>query len=75
MTKYRNKALDKETRELLDQKIRDIYQENSYQVEALTVMPNHVYLKAVMPPWLSVTVLIKKLKGTTTRWLLLRRNY
>lgn len=69
MTKYRNKALDKKTRELLDQKIRDICQENSCQVKALTVMPNHVHLKAVMPPWLSVTVLIKKLKGTTARWL------
>ena len=52
-----------------DQKIRDICQENSCQVEALTVMPNHVHLEVVMPPWLSVTVLIKKLKGTTARWL------
>lgn len=69
VTKYRNKALDKETRKLLDQKIRDICQENSCQVEALTVMPNHVHLEVVMPPWLSVTVLIKKLKGTTARWL------
>lgn len=69
VTKYRNKALDKETRKLLDQKIGDICQENSCQVEALTVMPNHVHLEVVMPPWLSVTVLIKKLKGTTARWL------
>lgn len=50
VTKYRNKAFDEATRKLLDQKIRDICQENSCQVEALTVMPNHVHLEVVMPP-------------------------
>ena len=59
--------LDQECRELLDQKIREILADNSCQVEALTVMPNHVHLEVVMPPWMSVTVLIKKLKGTTAR--------
>lgn len=69
VTKYRNKALDQETRQMLDQKIREILEENSCKAEALTVMPNHVHLEVVMPPWMSVTVLIKKLKGTTARWL------
>lgn len=69
VTKYRKKVLDQECRELLDQKIREILADNSCQVEALTVMPNHVHLEVVMPPWMSVTVLIKKLKGTTARWL------
>jgi len=68
-TKYRNQALTSEIREMLDQKIRKICAENSCQVEALTIMPNHVHLEVVMPPWISVTVLIKKLKGTTARWL------
>lgn len=67
VTKYRKKVLDQECRELLDQKIREILADNSCQVEALTVMPNHVHLEVVMPPWMSVTVLIKKLKGTTAR--------
>ena len=69
VNKYRNKALDQETRQMLDQKIREILEENSCKAEALTVMPNHVHLEVVMPPWMSVTVLIKKLKGTTARWL------
>lgn len=69
VTKYRNKALDQETRQMLDQRIREILEENSCKAEALTVMPNHVHLEVVMPPWMSVTVLIKKLKGTTARWL------
>ena len=69
VTKYSNKALDQETRQMLDQKIREILEENSCKAEALTVMPNHVHLEVVMPPWMSVTVLIKKLKGTTARWL------
>ena len=69
VTKYRNKALDQETRQMLDRKIREILEENSCKAEALTVMPNHVHLEVVMPPWMSVTVLIKKLKGTTARWL------
>ena len=69
VTKYRNNALDQETRQMLDQKIREILEENSCKAEALTVMPNHVHLEVVMPPWMSVTVLIKKLKGTTARWL------
>lgn len=68
-TKYRNKALDQETRQMLDRKIREILEENSCKTEALTVMPNHVHLEVAMPPWMSVTVLIKKLKGTTARWL------
>ena len=69
VTKYRNKALDQETRQMLDQRIREILEENSCKAEALTVMPNHVHLEVVMPPWMSVTVLIKKLKGTTARQL------
>lgn len=69
VTKYSNKALDQETRQMLDQKIREMLEENSCKAEALTVMPNHVHLEVVMPPWMSVTVLIKKLKGTTARWL------
>lgn len=69
VTKYRNKALDHETRRMLDRKIREILEENSCKAEALTVMPNHVHLEVAMPPWMSVTVLIKKLKGTTARWL------
>ncbi|WP_270482183.1 IS200/IS605 family transposase [Lactobacillus crispatus] len=69
VTKYRNKALTSEIRAMLDQKIREICKENSCEVEALAVMPNHVHLEVVMPPWMSVTVLIKKLKGTTARWL------
>lgn len=69
VTKYRNKALDQETRQMLDQKIREMLEENSCKAEVLTVMPNHVHLEVVMPPWMSVTVLIKKLKGTTARWL------
>lgn len=69
VTRYSNKALDQETRQMLDQKIREILEENSCKAEALTVMPNHVHLEVVMPPWMSVTVLIKKLKGTTARWL------
>ena len=69
VTRYSNKALDQETRQMLDQKIREMLEENSCKAEALTVMPNHVHLEVVMPPWMSVTVLIKKLKGTTARWL------
>lgn len=80
VTKYRNQALTSEIREMLDQKIRKICAENSCQVEALTIMPNQVHLEVVMPPWISVTVLIKKLKGTTARWLFkqkpeLRRSF
>ena len=80
VTKYCNQALTSEIREMLDQKIRKICAENSCQVEALTIMPNHVHLEVVMPPWISVTVLIKKLKGTTARWLFkqkpeLRRSF
>lgn len=54
---------------MLDLKIREILEENSCKAEALTVMPNHVHLEVAMPPWMSVTVLIKKLKGTTALWL------
>ncbi|MCO0808110.1 IS200/IS605 family transposase, partial [Lactobacillus helveticus] len=47
VTKYRNQALTSEIREMLDQKIRKICAENSCQVEALTIMPNHVHLEVV----------------------------
>ncbi|MGN1407311.1 IS200/IS605 family transposase [Lactobacillus sp.] len=69
-TKYQNQALQGTVVvNSLKNKILSICKENGYTVKALEIMPNHVHILISAPPTVSVTVMVKKLKGITAKWL------
>lgn len=70
VTKYRNHAFnnDKIVNALKD-KLLEIAKDNGYTIEAMEIMPNHVHLLISAKPKVSVTVMVKKLKGITGKWL------
>ncbi|WP_334117256.1 IS200/IS605 family transposase [Ligilactobacillus sp.] len=69
VTKYRNKALTPQIQEALKDKLLEIAKENEVTVEAMEIMPNHVHILVSAKPKLSITVMIKKFKGITGKWL------
>lgn len=70
VTKYRVHAFntDKVVNALKD-KLLEIAKDNGYTIEAMEIMPNHVHLLISAKPKVSITVLVKKLKGITGKWL------
>ena len=72
VTKYRKHVLSKQIREDLKQMINKIMQDNDCKIEALEIMPNHVHMLMAVPPKVSLTGLVKQLKGTTARKLYLK---
>lgn len=80
VTKYQNRALTPEIQVRLKEKLLDIAKENEIAIEAMEIMPNHVHLLVSAKPRTSVTVMVKKLKGITGKWLFerfpeLRRSF
>lgn len=66
-TKYRNKGFTTEMQKYLKSYILSILKDNNCIGKAIEVMPNHVHLLLQMPPSLSVTMIMKKIKGATAR--------
>lgn len=69
VTKYRNKALTSQIQKALKDKLLEIAKENEVTVESMEIMPNHVHILVSAKPKLSITVMIKKFKGITGKWL------
>ena len=69
VTKYRNPALTNEIQKAIKDKLLTIAQDNEYNIEALELMPDHVHILISAKPKVSVTVIVKKLKGITGKWL------
>ena len=69
VTKYRECAFDESIQNSLKNKLLEIANENDYKIEALEIMPNHVHVLISAKPKVSITVIVKKLKGITGKWL------
>lgn len=69
VTKYRTQALTNEIQNALKDELLEIAQENEITIEAMEIMPNHVHLLVSAKPKVSVTVMVKKFKGITGKWL------
>lgn len=70
VTKYREKAFNSdEIINALKNKLLEIADENEITIEAMEIMPNHVHLLVSAKPKMSVTIMVKKLKGITGKWL------
>ena len=66
-TKYRNKWMTVEREEEIKQILHDIALENGFTIEHIEIgVDNHIHLLVSAPPKLSVTVILKCLKGTSS---------
>lgn len=70
VTKYRNKAFtNTEIVDALKDRFYFIANKNGFRIEAIEIMPNHVHLLVSAKPKLSITDIVKNLKGNSSRWL------
>ena len=73
-TKYRNKWMTADIEEEVKQLLRDIAAENGFEIDHIEIgLDDHVHMLVSAPPKLSVTVIVKCLKGTSS-FRLLRRH-
>lgn len=70
VTKYRDKAFTPEIQQALKTKLVEIANDNGYTIQAIEVLENHVHILISAKPFVSVTVMIKKLKGISGLWLI-----
>lgn len=69
VTKYRDKAFDPIIQKALKEKLIEIANDNDYTIQAIEVLENHVHLLISAKPVVSITVMVKKLKGISALWL------
>ena len=73
-TKYRNKWMTADIEEEVKQLLRDIAAENGFEIDHIEIgLDDHVHTLVSAPPKLSVTVIVKCLKGTSS-FRLFRRH-
>ena len=73
-TKYRNKWMTADIEEEVKQLLRDIAAENGFEIDHIEIgLDDHVHMLVSAPPKLSVTVIVKCLKGTSS-FRLFRRH-
>jgi len=66
-TKYRNKWMTSAIEEEIKQLLRDIADENGFSIQHIEVgLDDHIHLLASAPPKISVTQIVKCLKGTSS---------
>lgn len=66
-TKYRNKWMTIELEEEIKQILKDIASENGFSIHSMQVgHDDHVHLLVSAPPKISVTTIVKCLKGTSS---------
>lgn len=66
-TKYRNKWMTADIEEEIKKILHDIATENGFSVDHIEIgLDDHVHLLVSAPPKLSVTVIVKCLKGTSS---------
>ena len=74
VTKYRNKAFtNAKIVSALKDRLKFIAEKNDFKIEAIEIMPNHVHLLVSAKPKLSITDIVRNLKGNPSRWLF--QNY
>lgn len=73
-TKYRNKWMTADIEEEVKQLMRDIAVEKGFEIDHIEIgLDDHVHMLVSAPPKLSVTVIVKCLKGTSS-FRLFRRH-
>lgn len=73
-TKYRNKWMTPALEDEIKQILHDIANENGFAIEHIEIgLDDHIHLLVSAPPKLSVTVIVKCLKGTSS-FRLFRRH-
>lgn len=66
-TKYRNKWMTPSLEDEIKQILCDIAKENGFSIEHIEIgLDDHIHLLVAAPPKLSVTVIVKCLKGTSS---------
>ena len=66
-TKYRNKWMTVELEDEIKQILHDIAHENGFSIDHIEIgLDDHIHLLVSAPPKLSVTVIVKCLKGTSS---------
>lgn len=53
----------------MKEKLIEIAKDNGYIIQAIEVLENHAHLLISPKPFVSVTVMVKKLKGISALWL------
>jgi putative transposase len=72
-TKYRRSVLSPEIQTRLKELILESQEQYDYQVRAVETMPDHIHLLASIPPSESVSNVISRIKGYTSK--ILREEY
>ena len=72
-TKYRRSVLSPEIQTRLKELILESQERYDYQVRAVETMPDHIHLLASIPPSESVSNVISRIKGYTSK--ILREEY
>ncbi len=67
--KYRRKVITPDIETRLQEIIRDVVQENGWEVIALETMPDHVHLFIKTDPTIAPNNIIARIKGRTSRML------
>lgn len=66
-TKYRNKWMTAELEDEIKQLLRNIALENGFSIDHVEIgLDDHIHLLVSAPPKISVTVIVKCLKGTSS---------
>lgn len=69
-TKYRNQVIQPDIRERLIEILHDVAEDNGFTITHVEVgLDDHVHLMVSAPPKLSVTNIVRWLKGTSARLL------
>lgn len=69
VTKYCEMTFNTDIQSALKKKLKEIAKDKGYTIEAIEVMPNHVHILISAKPKVSITVMVKTLKGITGKWL------
>src|SRR5437016_1229207 len=67
LPKYRKKILKGEIKARIEEILRECAEINNWQIQALNIQVDHVHLVIQIPPSISVSSAIQKLKGISSR--------
>jgi putative transposase len=73
--KYRYRILDGKIKEIIEQKVRQISEWYSVEVEELNVLIDHIHMVCTIPPKLSVSDYMGILKGKTAIKIFDKKRY
>ena len=69
LPKYRKKVLTGKTKERLEEILRECAEVNDWEVQELNIQHDHVHLIIQLPPSISVSEAVNKLKGISSKMI------